>query len=87
MVGEDAEEGDAGEGADERGVDVGAAQEEDQGEGWAKELREVGEEVLVAGVDAMLGEVGRVGVVEEVVQRGYHGLCEDGREADIAGGI
>jgi hypothetical protein len=43
--------------------------------------------VLVARVDAMLGEVGRVGVVEEVVQRGYHGLCEDGREADVAGGI
>lgn len=86
-MGEDAEEGDAGEGADERGVNVGAAQEEYQGEGWAEELREVGEEVLVVWVDAMLGKIGCVRVVEEVVQWRYHGLREDSREADVAGGI
>ena len=87
MVGEDAEEGDAGEGADERGVNVGAAQEEYQGEGWAEELREVGEEVLVVRVDAMLGKIGCVRVVEEIVQGRYHGFREDSREADVTGGI
>ena len=66
---------------------MGAAEEEEEREGWAEKLREVGEEVLVVRVDAMLGEIGRVGVVEEVVQGRYHGLGEDSREADVAGGV
>lgn len=66
---------------------MGAAQEEDEGKCRAEELREIDKEVLVARVDAMLGEVGGVGVVEEVVEWCNDGVRENARKSDVARGI
>ena len=63
MVGEDAQEGNAGQRGDEGGGDIGAAEEEEEGGGWTEQLRDVDEEVLIARVQAMLGQVRSVGVV------------------------
>jgi len=62
-VGENAQEGNAGQRGDEGGGDIGAAQEEEEGGSWTEQLRDVDEEVLIARVQAMLGQIRSVGVV------------------------
>lgn len=84
---EDAEQGDAGEGADKQGGDAGATQEEEEGEGGAEELWKVDQKVLVEGVNTVLGEIGGVGVVKEVVEGRDDGVGEDAGEGEIAGRV
>ncbi len=47
-------------------------------------MRKVDEEVLVSWVNAMLGEIGRVRVVEKVIEGHDDGVGEDGREGEVA---
>lgn len=87
LVGEDGEEDYAGEGGEECHGHVGGAEEEEERERGTEELGEVDEEVLVEGVDAMFGEIGGIGVVEEIIEWCDDGVVEDACKGKFAGGI
>lgn len=61
--------------------------EEQQEEGWAEELWEVEEEVRVARVQAVEGEIGGGEVVAQVVEGGDDGVGEEGGPGDGVGGV
>ena len=54
---------------------IALSNEED--EGRPKKLGQVCEEVLVVRVEAMLGEIGGLGVVDDVVERSYYWRTAD----------
>ena len=55
--------------------------EEEKRNGGAEEEGEIDENVLVVGMEAVKGEVGGLGIVEEVVEWGDGGGVEDAVES------
>jgi len=70
LMWENAQESDAGEGRYKtRRSEVGAAEKEQESHCRTEQLWEIYEKMLVTRVDAMLGKIRRIGIVQEIIQR------------------
>jgi hypothetical protein len=66
---------------------VRSANEEEERECGPEELGQIDQKVLVAWVNAVLGKVGRVGVVDEIVERSDDRTVEDFLKGKLAGRV